>query len=158
MSENNFEFFYGGPLSQWYPCKFKIKGFTYNCAEQYMMAQKALTFIDIETHLKIMSTTSPSKQKSLGRNIKGFNIPQWNTVCKKIVYDGNYAKFTQDENLKTILLATGEKELVEASPTDVIWGIGLSEIDPNRFDKTQWRGRNWLGEILVSVRNDIRKP
>lgn len=157
MSENDFEFFYGGTFSQWSYSKFKIGNQTYTCAEQYMMAQKALTFGDIEAQIKIMCTGDPSKQKSIGRRVKNFNALHWNTVCKKIVYDGNYAKFTQNENLKTVLLSTGEKELVEASPTDIIWGIGLSQTDPKRLDKGQWRGTNWLGEVLVAVRNDIRK-
>jgi ribA/ribD-fused uncharacterized protein len=154
--ENNFEFFYGGPFSQWFPCRFTIKGVTYNCAEQYMMAQKALFFADIDAHIKIMATDSPSKQKAIGRTVKGFNVPAWNTVCKKIVYDANYAKFTQNENLKEYLLDTENKEIVEASPYDVIWGIGLPEGHPDITDKTKWRGMNWLGETIMMVRETIR--
>lgn len=156
MENDKFVFFYGGPFSQWFPSRFKIGNQTYNCAEQYMMAQKALTFGDVETQIKIMTAGEPSKQKALGRKVKFFNPSQWNTVCRKIVYDANYAKFS-DPSLKALLLATGDKEIVEASPYDTIWGIGLSETDPRCLDKTQWRGTNWLGEVLMAVRSDLRK-
>jgi len=157
MNEDQFEFFYGGPFSQWYPCRFRVGNVTYNCTEQYMMAQKALFFADIDAHIKIMGTDSPSKQKSIGRTIKNFNVPAWNTVCRKIVYEGNLAKFSQNEFLKEELLDTGDKEIVEASPYDTIWGIGLAENDPKCLDKTQWRGLNLLGQALMQVREDLRK-
>jgi len=157
MSADKFHFFYGGPFSQWHPCKFVVNGVTYNCTEQYMMAQKALIFGDTEVHTHIMATSIPSKQKALGRKVKKFNVAQWNLVCQKIVYDGNYAKFTQNEDLKNFLLETGDKEIVEASHSDIIWGIGIAENDPRRFNKSRWRGRNLLGETLVAVRNVLRK-
>lgn len=156
MDKDKFEFFWGGPFSQWYKSNFTIDGITYNCAEQYMMAMKALFFGDHETHEKIMKTSDPKKQKALGREVKNFDANKWNTICRQIVYEANYAKFHK-EPLKNVLLSTGDKEIVEASPYDTIWGIGLGENDPNRFDKSKWRGTNWLGEALMKVRADLRK-
>lgn len=155
MSEEQFVFFYGGPFSQWYRSLFLVDGVIYNCAEQYMMAQKALLFEDEEAHHKIMKSHSPSDQKATGRKVKNFDADKWNLVAKSITYRANLAKFSTP-HLKGILLETGNKEIVEASPTDRIWGIGLSETDPDRLDKTKWRGTNWLGEVIMQVRDTLR--
>lgn len=149
---DNFLFFYGGPLSQWYPSKFTILGDTYNCAEQYMMAQKAMLFGDNVAHNLIMSSTNPREQKMIGRTVKDFDVDVWNSKCRQIVYKGNLEKFRQNEDLYEHLISTGNKEIVEASPTDCIWGIGLGMNDPHKFDRTKWRGTNWLGEIIMDVR------
>ena len=150
-------FFYGGVYSQWYPSKIIIDDVEYNCAEQYMMAQKALTFGDTESWAGIMKAWHPSDQKAIGRKVKNFNVDEWNKVCRDIVYKANVAKFTQHEALKEGLLATGNSELVEASPTDVVWGIGLSERDPRIYDRNEWRGTNWLGEAIMKVRETLRQ-
>lgn len=155
MSKVEYEFFYSGPFSQWCPSIFVINEVEYNCAEQYMMAQKALYFGDIDTAECIMLTKSPRIQKKLGRAVSNFDLGKWASVAKDIVYEGNYAKFTQNKPLLDELLATYPKTLVEASPTDCVWGIGLSKYDEKRFDKKQWRGKNWLGEVLTKVRDDI---
>ncbi len=155
-----FIFFYGGIYSQWYRSPMIINGTKYNCAEQYMMQQKAITFNDTEIANAVMRATNPMEQKALGRQIREFNIAEWNVwnvVCKNVVYDGNFAKFTQHADLRDELMATGDAELVEASPTDVVWGIGLAENDPRRFDKTQWRGTNWLGEVIMQVRETLKR-
>lgn len=156
MKKDNFVFFWGGPFSQWFRQSFILHGTEYNCAEQYMMAMKAQVFNDQEALEKIMKSKDPREQKAFGRKVKGFDAEQWNAVCKKFVYEANYAKFGNNPYMKKILLDTGDKEIVEASPYDTIWGIGLSETDPDRFDKTKWRGTNWLGEVLMQVRNDLR--
>jgi len=155
-SKDKFEFFWGGPFSQWYKSDFTIDGITYNCAEQYMMAKKALLFQDIDSHTAIMAAKVPAKQKELGRAVKNFDATKWNAVCKQYVYEANFAKFSK-EPLKALLLATAEKEIVEASPYDTIWGIGLSEHNDDRFDKSKWKGTNWLGEVLMQVRDALRK-
>lgn len=144
--------FYGGPLSQWVPCKFEIDGITYNCAEQYMMAEKAFFFDDEESFCRILGTSNPSQQKAIGRKVKGFDADAWNKIACSVVYKGNYAKFGQNPMLKDFLLNTGNRHLVEASPTDLIWGIGLSVDDPRALDPKQWRGLNWLGVTLMKVR------
>jgi ribA/ribD-fused uncharacterized protein len=157
MNKCAYTLFWNGPFSQWYPSKFKVDNKTYNCCEQYMMAQKALLFNDDKAYQAIMKATDPKEQKALGRKVKGFNADKWAAVAKNIVYRGNYAKFSGDLMLKEILLNTAGTELVEASPYDTIWGIGLAEDDPKALDKSQWRGLNWLGEVLTKVREDFMK-
>lgn len=156
MNNDNFVFFWGGPFSQWYKHEFMLHGVTYNCAEQYMMAMKANMFGDILSHAMIMATNDPSKQKALGRKVKNFNPIEWDKVSKDFVYEANFAKFSSP-SLKHVILETGDKEIVEASPYDTLWGIGMSEHNPDRFDKTKWKGKNWLGEVLMKVRADLRK-
>lgn len=150
-------FFWGGEFSQWYKSKFTIDGIKYNCAEQYMMAQKALTFNDFESHHEIMMTKSPSTQKAIGRQVKNFDAIKWNEVSRLVVYRANLAKFTQNPELLKYILSTGNKIIVEASPEDKIWGIGLHENDPRCLDETQWQGTNWLGIACMQVRSDIRQ-
>ena len=145
-------FFYGGFFSQWYAADFIIGGVTYNTAEQYMMAMKADYFQDFETKKRIMQTKNPREQKALGRVVKNFNVDEWNKVSRTFVFAANEAKFRQNPYLLDYILSTGDRELVEASPTDIIWGIGLAENDSRIHDRTQWRGTNWLGEVLMNVR------
>jgi ribA/ribD-fused uncharacterized protein len=150
-----YTFFWGGLFSQWADSKIMIDGVEYNCCEQYMMAQKALLFKDMEMYQEIMNEQYPAIQKSLGRKVKDFDSEKWNAIAKHVVYRANTAKFTQNKNFFDALMATGDTLLVEASPEDTIWGIGLSENDPRALDKTQWLGTNWLGQIITDVRMDI---
>lgn len=150
-----FTFFWDGPFSQWEPAKFTVDGTEYNCAEQYMMAEKARMFEDHDTLDRIMEEDSPREQKKLGRQVKGFNTDRWNARAREIVYDGNYAKFTQNSELLEKLLATAGTTLVEASPYDCVWGIGLKATDLAAKDRDKWRGTNWLGETLTGLREDL---
>jgi ribA/ribD-fused uncharacterized protein len=149
---DRFVFFWGGWPSQWFKCRFDTDGTTYNCCEQFMMAEKARFFGDHETLALILDRTNPRAQKTLGRMVRGFDQERWNKVRRGIVYRGNLAKFEQNAQLRDLLLATGEKTIVEASPTDRIWGIGLSADDQRAHDAAQWRGTNWLGIALMQVR------
>ena len=133
MSNDNFIFFYGGYFSQWARSKFTIDGVEYNTAEQYMMCQKALLFGDDEAYQKILKSHDPSIQKATGRKVKNFDADKWNAVSRSVVYRANLAKFTSTAYLKQFLLDTGDKEIVEPSPTDRIWGIGMAENDPGPF-------------------------
>jgi ribA/ribD-fused uncharacterized protein len=152
---NDFVFFWDGIYSQWHKSNLVIDGVTYNCAEQYMMAMKAKHFNDEETLAKIMSIGSPRIQKEYGRQVKNFDPIEWTNVCKDYVFKANLVKFS-DPILKKSLLNTGTKEIVEASPYDKIWGIGLDQDDPRALDKKQWQGTNWLGEVLMKVRETLR--
>lgn len=148
-------FFYGGIFSQWFRCKFEVDNLIYNCAEQYMMEQKALFFNDGQIREEIMLAIRPKDQKALGRKVGNFDKNKWDLVARNIVYKGNYFKFKQNIGMLDILLQTKGTLLVEASPSDTIYGIGLSESDPKRLDKKNWLGTNWLGEVLTKVREDF---
>lgn len=151
--------FWDGFPSQWHDSYFYDENFIlYNCCEQYMMAQKALLFNDKEMYNAIMTATNPRQQKAIGRKVgtgtgaKPFDADAWNVACRNVVRRGNLFKFSQNEDLKKLLLATGDKLIVEASPLDKIWGIGLGEDDPRALDPQQWQGTNWLGEDVMFVR------
>lgn len=152
-----FTFFYRteSPFSQWHPAFFEVGGIRFDCAEQYMMYRKATLFQDEEMAAKILAAQTPREQKALGRAVHNFQRDQWEAHCRQFVYDGNDAKFTQNPALLEKLLATKGTTLVEASPTDRIWGVGLEEGDPRILNRTTWRGTNWLGEILTRLREDL---
>jgi len=154
---SNFTFFYGGYFSNWAYSPFTHDDVVYNTGEQYMMHMKALLFNDIEVAEKIMATNVPYEQKALGRQVKNFDKTVWEAVCIDIVAAGLQSKFSQNPHFKQALLNTGDTEIVEASPTDRIWGIGLAESDPKIWDRNNWRGTNWLGIALMRVRDELRK-
>jgi len=143
------------PFSQWHPAVFTLDGQTFTCAEQYMMYAKAMLFGDEAVAARILRARSPIEHKKLGRAVSGFRPDVWESRGKAIVYAGNYAKFTQNKHLLAALLATQGTTLVEASPDDRIWGVGLSEDDPAIRDRRTWRGTNGLGEVLTQLREDI---
>lgn len=158
--ELNFEFFFKSkcPLSQWYISRFKVDGVEYWCMEQYMMAEKARLFKDSESLNKILSETKSQRTiKALGRKVKNFDSKVWDENKLDIVYRGNKAKFSQNSELYNILISTGDKILVEASPWDRVWGIGLSCNDVNATDLRKWKGENLLGFTLMRVRSDLLK-
>ena len=159
-TEESFTFFWEtrSPFSQWHPSDFTLEGIQFNCAEQYMMYKKARLFEDSQIAEQVLLTKKPRDQKALGRRVRNFDTTTWNNHCKQIVYEANHAKFTQNEVLKEALLATVGTELVEASPYDKIWGIGLTADNPDAQDRNKWQGTNWLGEILTQVREDILNP
>lgn len=148
--------FYGGVFSQWYPARFVVDGVVYNCAEQYMMAKKAQLFQDHEALTAIMASRNPATQKAIGRKVKGFNRDCRDSVSRDVVLRGSLAKFSQNPGLLAHMLKTGDAILVEASPTDTIWGIGLDECDPDALDPSKWQGTNWLGEVLMETRRALQ--
>ena len=155
LMEEKFTFFWSGPFSQWAGSKFTINGLTFNTAEQYMMYCKAKHFGDERIANKILKSKNPREQKALGREVDPFNADEWNRVARDYVFEGNYAKFVQNPDLLQLLLATVGTTLVEASPKDCIWGIGLAEDHPNAARRENWKGKNWLGETLTKVRTEI---
>jgi len=157
MSEKKFTFFWGGPFSQWDSSPFMaLDGLMYNCAEQYMMAQKAMLFKDQDTFKKIMATTDPKEQKTLGRQVKNFVPLIWDTYSTMVIYDGSIYKYSQNEKHRKTLLDTGDTILVEASPYDAIWGIKMGVDNPSINDMNLWQGENRLGFILTKVREVIK--
>lgn len=120
-----------------------------------MMAEKARLFKDYDAEDEIMEATHPAEQKKIGRRVQNFNGDVWDEVARDIVYKGNYAKFTQNPGMQEVLVETVGTTLVEASPYDRIWGIGLDQDDPDCHDRDRWQGLNWLGEVLTQVREDI---
>lgn len=163
MSDELFTLFWNGPFSQWHESDFELDGVEYGCAEQYMMAEKARLFEDDETLDMIMESDDPLQQKKLGRAVHGFDLAKWQEedddnympFCWNAVWRGNMAKFSQNPGLLEELLATKGTTLVEASPRDKIWGIGLGEDDPGCRDRLSWQGTNWLGEVLTNVRGHL---
>ena len=132
-------------------------GKEFNCGEQFMMYKKAMLFKDYDVADMIMTQSNPRNQKFLGRQVCNFVEAEWNAVCKPTMVEGLTSKFMQDTYSLTTLLDTGDTIIVEASPTDRIWGVGLAENDPLILDPTKWRGTNWLGDVLMEVRDVIRR-
>jgi len=142
-------------FSQWWPCRFEVDGQAYTTAEKFMMAGKARLFGDDEMLARILATDDPEECKALGRKVRGFDGEKWSAHCVDLVTRGNVAKFSE-ARLGKYLLATGEEILVEASPMDRIWGIGLSRTAPDAKDPRTWRGKNLLGFALVRARAEIQ--
>lgn len=155
MENTEYTFFWNGPFSNFYPVDIIVDGVEYANTEQYFMAQKALHFHDTETYDEIMKTKDPKEAKALGRKVKGFDVNIWQNVSMDYMFKGNYAKYTQNKILQEKLLATGNSQLVEASPFDKIWGIGLDEKHAAKTDESEWPGLNWLGITLCNVRAAI---
>jgi len=144
-------------LSQWWPAAFCVDGTIYATAEHYMMAEKARLFGDEDIRREILAADSPEKVKKLGRLVKGFDSQIWEAHRTEIVFRGNTAKFQQNADLYAYLMGTGAQVLVEASPYDQIWGIGLSAEDADALQPEKWRGLNLLGFALMCVRSELQR-
>ncbi len=144
-----------GCLSQWWPCTFTVDGVEYASAEHWMMAAKARLFEDEEAIGKVLAAPTPAEAKALGRLVRGFDEEVWTARRFALVVEGNMAKFGQDEALLTYLLGTGGRVLVEASPRDRVWGIGLGAGNEQATDPTRWRGLNLLGFALMEARERL---
>ncbi len=153
-----FVFFWGTEhcLSQWHASSFSDDEHTFATAEHYMMWRKAILFDDHGTAERVLAADHPRSARDLGRQVKNFHQATWEANRSQIVVDGNTLKFTQHEDLGKYLLDTGDRVLVEASPFDRIWGIGLREDDPRAADPARWRGLNLLGFALGDVREILR--
>lgn len=143
-------------FSQWWMAPFKFDGITYPTAEHYMMAGKARLFGDQEAADKIIASKHPKQAKAFGRTVRGFDEERWREERFGIVVAANHAKFSQHPALRDFLLQTGDRVLVEASPVDPIWGIGLAADDPQAEKPQQWKGLNLLGFALMEVRERLR--
>jgi len=152
-------FFWGGVLSQWAGTPFMSthnKSFmTFRTAEHYMMYHKARIFEPSKMQA-ILDCDSPKEAKKIGRHVSGFSDTVWDEHKIGVVYNANYLKFTQNKSAREYLLSTGDKVIVEASPHDKIWGIGMGEHNPRALTPSEWNGQNLLGCILMRVRYEIR--
>lgn len=144
-------------LSQWWETSFVVAGIAYRSAEHWMMAEKARLFGDEQILAQILAAKSPAETKKLGRQIHDF-VPQiWEEHKYQLVKAGNLHKFSQYQPLADFLLATGDRILVEASPVDTIWGIGLAADHPDAENPARWQGPNLLGFALMEVRDQLRR-
>lgn len=153
-----------GCFCQWHKSDFldgtdKINGrpIKYCCCEQFMMGQKAQLFSDYESFEKIINSTNPSEIQKLGRQVRNFDSNIWDKFKYTIVFNGNYKKFSQNNELKDFLLSTGDSLIVEASPYDKIWGVGIPEVNNKIYIPDYWQGQNLLGFAIMHVRHILRK-
>lgn len=142
-------------FSQWWESSFTEEDFVYRTAEHYMMIKKAELFGDHEVLSKMKVAKSPGELKKLGRLVKNFDAQLWDTNKYQIVKQANLLKFDQNESLRTFLLSTKDRVIVEASPLDSIWGIGLAKDHPDVMSPSKWKGENLLGFALMEVRDDL---
>ncbi len=157
-STQDYVFFWSAdsPFSNHYKANFKIGQIKYNCVEQYIMYNKANTFNDHTAANEILAATDPSEQKRLGRHIKNYDHKQWTNRRADIARRALHAKFAQNAHLKELLLKTGTRMLVEASPPwDTTWGVGIRLHDPDIRDRQKWKGKNLLGELLSETRSEL---
>ncbi len=142
-------------FSQWWMQDFTYEGKTFRSAEHWMMYQKALLFGDKQAADDILKVESPAEAKKLGRKVKNFQEEIWLEKRFQIVVEGNLLKFSQNKDIKTYLLQTGDRIIVEASPVDEIWGIGLSRDSEHAEQPQHWPGLNLLGFALMEVRDQL---
>ena len=142
-------------FSQWFPQGFSLDEVYYPTAEHYMMAEKARLF-DASMVDQILKAKTTKEVKALGREVKNFNDKEWSSKSFDIVVKGNLAKFTQHKELQAFLLSTSDKVIVEASPYDKVWGIGMLQDDEKAAKPLEWRGLNKLGFALMVVRDRLQ--
>lgn len=144
-----------GYLSNWYKSGFVVDNITFSSMEQYMMYKKAMCFHDGKIAKKILAIDDVAQIKELGRLVSNYNESYWNGVRQIIIFEGLLEKFSQNEDLKEKLKATGNEMLAECAVRDRIWGIGLSMKDSDRFEVNKWNGQNLLGYALMMVRERL---
>ncbi|WP_437030151.1 NADAR family protein [Streptomyces sp. enrichment culture] len=142
-------------LSQWWPSPFTVAGVEYRTAEHWMMAGKARLFADPEAKRRVLAAAHPAEAKKAGRLVQGFDEAVWERERFRIVVEGSVHKFASDPALRAFLLDTGGRVLVEASPVDRVWGIGLAADDEAATDPERWRGPNLLGFALMAARERL---
>ena len=144
------------PLSNHFSSKFSENGISFLSAEQSFMYKKAMHFKDHTTAQNIIESTTPGQAKQLGKNIQGFRSKEWSKVSEEFLFTSMHAKFSQNDQLRSFLLQTGKTQLVEASPTDKVWGAGLSLNNTNIFIPDHWKGKNLAGKVLMRVRQTLQ--
>lgn len=142
-------------LSQWWPSPFEVDGVSYATAEHWMMAGKARLFGDAAAERRALEAPNPALAKKAGRLVRDFDDSVWERERFAVVVEGSVHKFAAHPDLRAFLLGTGERVLVEASPLDRVWGIGLAADDERASDPERWRGPNLLGFALMAARERL---
>ncbi|MCJ1471097.1 hypothetical protein MMC07_009745 [Pseudocyphellaria aurata] len=143
-----------GPLCQWYAADVTdTDGRIFATAEHFMMYHKALTFGDQEAAEAITRSTDPEEAKKLGRQVKAYDDAVWSQKRWDVVYQGNFLKFQQHPELRTLLTQTQNRRIVEASPYDRIWGVGFPAETALQHQE-EW-GQNLLGQVMEAVRKAL---
>lgn len=155
---NKYHLFLRGPFSNFVTADIIYRGHYFNTTEQAFMYAKAVDFNDTEIAEALLDTTlKPWDAKKLGRQVKNFNTDVWSKICYQRMLEVNRLKFGKQDKLTEFLLNTGDDIIVECNPKDTIWGIGLSEDDPNALDESKWKGQNLLGKVLMQIRQELRE-
>ena len=131
-----------GALSNFSPHGIQMDGVWWPTVEHYFQAQK---FADGDYREKIRGTYSPKQAKTLGRSRKLPIRSDWDEARNDIMYAACLKKFQTHQDVRELLLSTGDEELIENAANDYYWGCGRSG-----------SGQNKLGQILMSVRAELR--
>ena len=148
-------YFWRGEFSNWYPCIFIYKDHRFNNSEQAFMWEKAMFFDDEKIAAQLLKETNPKYAKALGRQVRNFNQDFWLVASFPAMVAVNFAKWNSSDYLRDLIVSTHPKKLVEASPYDKIWGVGLAQDDDRILDKRNWKGMNLLGKALMNVRKEL---
>lgn len=156
--KDEFVFFWGGSFSNFSKVSegVEYKGKIFPTSEHAFMYGKALQFKDLDIAKQLETAKTPKDAKRLGRKVKGYDDEVWSDVRYEIMKEVCLSKYTRSPYHKRQLLNTGTKELVEASPYDKVWGIGMSKDDNGVEDRRNWKGENLLGKVLMEVREEIK--
>ncbi len=149
--------FWNSIFSNFFPCKFEFKGMKFDSSEQAFMWCKARHFGDVQSCIQILEAESPREAKQLGRGVKNFDGASWDKAKYGYMVEVLVAKFKQNPQLKKVLLETQDRTLIEGSPVDQIWGVGIHWQDINCLNESKWKGENLLGKALMDVRTIILK-
>jgi ribA/ribD-fused uncharacterized protein len=152
---DEFVLFKSGIPSQWYPSPFTIDGVRFVNCEQRMMYMKGKVFGDEEAMREVMLTEDPKRHKEIGRSVKNFDVDTWSAKAYQVVVEANYAKYSQNPELRQFLIDSGSRKFVECAPYDKIWGNGLNITQTLQSPEAMWEGTNLLGKAIMDVREMI---
>ncbi|MBB1509960.1 NADAR family protein [Tessaracoccus sp. MC1756] len=144
-----------GCLSEHYPAPFESDGELFRTVEHYIAWRKATLFGDKHSAQRVLRAEAPTTARAIGRTVRPFNDEVWKSHRFDVAVAANVAKFAADPQLADHLRSTGRSVLVNASPIDRVWGIGLSADDPAAQDPTRWPGLNIQGFALMEARRRL---
>ena len=139
------------PLSNHCPAPIKINDKEYNCTEQMFLSEKCYAYGHQRSGDLIRTMTDPAMMVQEAKVCQGYN-DNWDKDMYDIMLTAQLAKYTQNQIHRDFLIATGDRRLVEGSPYDSVWGVGVAFTDPKIDDMKNWKGDNLLGEALMATR------